>query len=62
MQWKEDLDSKVMLSNSQPVPCILIANKCDRDDIQVDRSRLDQFCQDHGFIAWYRDSNLLFDV
>lgn len=27
VQWKEDLDSKVMLASQEPVPCLLIANK-----------------------------------
>jgi len=56
IKWKEDLDNKVMLSTQQPVPCLLIANKCDRDDVQIDRDRLDLFCQAHGFIGWYATS------
>ncbi|KAJ1143663.1 hypothetical protein NDU88_009968 [Pleurodeles waltl] len=28
-KWKEDLDSKATLQNGAPVPCILLANKCD---------------------------------
>ena len=58
LQWKEDLDSKVMLGNQQPVPCLLVANKCDRDDIQVDRSKLDQFCKDNNFVGWFQTSAL----
>jgi len=27
LKWKDDLDSKVVLNNHQPVPCILVANK-----------------------------------
>jgi len=27
LKWKDDLDSKVVLNNQQPVPCILLANK-----------------------------------
>lgn len=26
-QWKQDLDSKVMLPNGNSIPCILLANK-----------------------------------
>ena len=25
--WKEDLDSKVVLPNGEPIPCVLLANK-----------------------------------
>ncbi|XP_073457097.1 ras-related protein Rab-32-like [Aquarana catesbeiana] len=28
-RWKEDLDSKVSLRNGDPIPTVLIANKCD---------------------------------
>ena len=27
LKWKEDLNTKVVLDNQQPVPCILLANK-----------------------------------
>lgn len=27
VKWKEDLDSKVQLSDGSPIPCILLANK-----------------------------------
>lgn len=47
-----------MLGNSKPVPCVLIANKCDREDIHVDQSKLDQFCKDHGFVGWFPTSAL----
>ena len=31
--WKADLDSKVVLPNGEPIPCILMANKvCVRDE------------------------------
>lgn len=26
-KWKQDLDSKVQLSDGSPIPCILLANK-----------------------------------
>ena len=78
-QWKEDLDSKVMLATQEPVPCLLIANKacietlwsvtpgtpkltfaifrrsvaqCDREDVKIDKERLDGFCKEHNFIGW----------
>lgn len=27
LKWKQDLDSKVQLSDGSPIPCILLANK-----------------------------------
>lgn len=56
IKWKDDLDSKVVLNNQQPVPCVLLANKCDRPDSKIDRDQLDTFCQDHGFVGWFATS------
>ncbi|XP_010085877.1 PREDICTED: ras-related protein Rab-7L1 [Pterocles gutturalis] len=28
-KWKQDLDSKLLLPDGSPVPCLLLANKCD---------------------------------
>jgi GTPase SAR1 family protein len=28
-KWKNDIDTKVALANGDPIPCILVANKCD---------------------------------
>ena len=27
IKWKKDLDSKCLLPNGMPIPCILVANK-----------------------------------
>ena len=29
-KWKNDLDSKVMLPDGSPIPCVLLANKVSR--------------------------------
>jgi len=55
-QWRDDLNSKVTLANGQPIPILLLANKCDLPDIQLDRERLDKFAKEQGFIAWYETS------
>ncbi|XP_034023637.1 ras-related protein Rab-38 [Thalassophryne amazonica] len=51
-KWKEDLDSKVKLAT------VLLANKCDqgRDFLTNNGIKMDQFCQEHGFVGWYETS------
>lgn len=51
-RWKNDLDSKVRLSNGNAVPCLLLANKCDlirRDQNDIDR--LERYAAENGFIG-----------
>ena len=62
-RWKHDLDNKLQLPNGQPVPTVLLANKCDqlRDTgsgpgLVASHSQLDEFCQQHGFIGWFETS------
>jgi len=58
VKWKQDLDSKVQLPDGSPIPCILIANKCDqqKQGIVTMPSKLDEFVKDHGFTAWFETS------
>ena len=42
-QWKEEIDSKVLLPNKQPIPVVLLGNKCDLDEAEIDRAKLDDF-------------------
>lgn len=56
IKWQRDLNEKVMLANEQPVPCILLANKCDLSPGEIDKEKLDTFCQDNGFLAWFATS------
>ncbi|XP_047458986.1 ras-related protein Rab-7L1-like [Mugil cephalus] len=51
-QWKQDLDKKAMLPNGHPIPCILLANKCDLSQRIVTADSIDRFSKDNGFIAW----------
>ena len=55
-KWKVDLDSKVTLSNGQPVPCLLLANKCDLKIRAVSNEEIDRLAKDLGFIAWSVDA------
>lgn len=50
--WKQDLDHKTMLPNGQPLPCILLANKCDLSEKAISEDRIDKFSKANGFIAW----------
>ncbi|KAF5274588.1 hypothetical protein FQA39_LY07200 [Lamprigera yunnana] len=55
--WKSDLDSKVQLSDGSPIPCVLLGNKCDQPkDGNNSKSKMDEYCKENGFTAWYETS------
>jgi small GTP-binding protein len=56
LKWKREIDSKVTLPNGKPLPVLLVANKCDLPDSAVDKTSLDQFCKENGFIGWFETS------
>ncbi|KAK3792284.1 hypothetical protein RRG08_007362 [Elysia crispata] len=56
LKWLEDVNSKVMLANEDPVPVMLLANKCDIEDISVEVEKMNSFCKDKNFIGWYQTS------
>lgn len=57
-KWKADLDSKVTLSDGSPVPCVLLANKCDqaKEGLVNNVSQMDDYCKEKGFVGWYETS------
>lgn len=57
-KWKEDLDSKLTLANGKHVATVLLANKCDQDrDVLTNNGiKMEQFCQENGFVGWYETS------
>ncbi|GFS18151.1 Ras-related protein Rab-3 [Elysia marginata] len=57
-KWKGDLDNKVQLADGSPVPCVLLANKCDqaKEGLVNNTTQMDEFCKDKGFIGWYETS------
>eukprot|EP01106_Pelomyxa_sp_JSP_P014217 TRINITY_DN4465_c0_g1_i2.p1 TRINITY_DN4465_c0_g1~~TRINITY_DN4465_c0_g1_i2.p1 ORF type:complete len:217 (+),score=57.08 TRINITY_DN4465_c0_g1_i2:71-721(+) len=57
LKWKEDVDGKVQLANGDPIPCLLVANKCDSQSVP-NPDVLSQFCQQHKFIGWVATSAL----
>ncbi|XP_051805655.1 ras-related protein Rab-7L1-like [Acanthochromis polyacanthus] len=56
LHWKRDVDKKVMLPNGGPIPCILLANKCDLSQRAVSAESIDTFGKDNGFITWMETS------
>ncbi|XP_060537271.1 ras-related protein Rab-32 isoform X3 [Cylas formicarius] len=56
--WKSDLDSKVQLPNGAPIPCVLLANKCDQQEegIITNPGKMDDYCAENGFTAWFETS------
>ncbi|XP_059723466.1 ras-related protein Rab-7L1 [Haemorhous mexicanus] len=55
-RWKQDLDSKVVLPDGSPVPCLLLANKCDLSPWAVSREEIDRFSKENGFSGWVETS------
>jgi len=55
-KWRDDVNSKVMLANNEPIPTMLLANKCDIPGVTIDKDLLDKFAKDNGFIGWFETS------
>uniref|UniRef100_A0A8C1T596 Ras-related protein Rab n=1 Tax=Cyprinus carpio TaxID=7962 RepID=A0A8C1T596_CYPCA len=56
-KWKHDLDSKVKLANGNPIPSVLLANKCDqKKDGSNNSTIMDNFCKEAGFLGWFETS------
>ncbi|CAO1315392.1 unnamed protein product [Diamesa tonsa] len=58
IKWKHDLDSKVQLPDGSPIPCILLANKCDqtKQGLVTTPAKMDEYVKEHGFTAWFETS------
>lgn len=58
IKWKQDLDSKVQLPDGSPIPCILLANKCDqtKQGIANNSSKIDEYVKEYGFAGWFETS------
>lgn len=58
LKWKADLDSKVSGPDGSPIPCLLLANKCDEPKAGSlgEETFLDTFCEENGFIGWFYTS------
>ncbi|RUS84421.1 hypothetical protein EGW08_007805, partial [Elysia chlorotica] len=51
-RWKTDLDSKARTQTGALLPCILVANKCDRSPVSVSDSDIQSLCQEMLFLGW----------
>eukprot|EP00760_Papus_ankaliazontas_P038950 PhM_4_TR9434/c0_g1_i1/m.71866/K07918/RAB32; Ras-related protein Rab-32 len=56
-KWKEDVDLKVQMQDGQPIPCVLVGNKCDlTPEEPKSKEFMDQYCKDNGFVAYFETS------
>ncbi|GFO23162.1 ras-related protein rab-7l1 [Plakobranchus ocellatus] len=55
-KWKADLDSKVRTDNGSLLPCILVANKCDKVPAVVSDTEIQLMCEELFFVGWTKVS------
>ncbi|XP_034937461.1 ras and EF-hand domain-containing protein homolog isoform X3 [Chelonus insularis] len=58
VKWKQDLDSKVQLPDGSPIPCVLLANKCDqqKEGLVNSPGKMDDYCKEKNFAGWFETS------
>ncbi|XP_069192606.1 ras-related protein Rab-7L1 isoform X1 [Procambarus clarkii] len=56
LKWKKDVDSKCTLEDGSPIPCMLLANKCDLPHRQVDQLEIEKLYKEHNFTGWTETS------
>jgi len=56
VKWKMDIDKKVFLPNGDPIPVVLLGNKCDLLPSGKFIADLDKFCKQYGFSKWFLTS------
>ena len=58
-KWKTDLDTKVLLPDGRPIPCVLLGNKCDQtpEDVKFNNNEaMNALCQEQGFSGYFATS------
>ncbi|XP_055329908.1 ras-related protein Rab-38-like [Paramacrobiotus metropolitanus] len=57
-KWKKDLDIKVETPDGNPVPCVLLGNKCDQaKDSQIpEGAKMDHFLRESNFSGYFETS------
>jgi len=59
IEWKQDIDKKVFLSDGRQVPCMLLANKCDKvTNPENSAKELAEVCKAHGFVGYAITSSM----
>ena len=56
LKWLNDVHSKVMLANQDSVPVVLLANKCDMENVKVESRVLSEFCRNNQIVNWFETS------
>ncbi len=47
---------KVRLPNGDPLPVVLLANKCDLVKTPLSEEVMNDYCKENGFLAWFATS------
>lgn len=55
-KWRDDVNSKVVLANDEPIPIILLANKCDLEEVEVPGEEMTKWAEENGFLAFFATS------
>ena len=56
VKWKDELDRRVVLSNGELAPVVLLGNKVDLESADADSEQLATFCEKHGFVGSFDTS------
>lgn len=54
-RWKEDLDSNLSTPELR-LPVVLVANKVDDPESNVDEAEIQRLCSEQGFVGWAKTS------
>ena len=61
-RWKDELDSKITLPNGKPLPIMILANKCDLENSNIDEETMNKFVQENNCIGWQKACHFPFAV
>lgn len=55
-QWLTDLRSKATLPNGDPLPVVLLANKCDVAMANIPTEKINELCKKYNIMTWFMTS------
>lgn len=55
-QWKIEIDEKIQKPEGTKFPVVLIGNKSDLDNADVNKGYLADYCKKHDYIGWFDTS------